>query len=497
VHPEKYLHHDRKKHHTRTQIEEYNIFRDSPLRYMGYANEVGESFRYQFPKFVVPSYVLSFGYCLADAAMSGRKAYNDAQNHGAANNTHSSVAIATVDTLVWQSLASVLIPGATINTIVKSSRWALASSPRPLPSPVVTWLPTAIGLGSIPLIIHPIDEGVDWFMEQTFRKAVHLSSMVVKPAEYNHQQKTAPTTEHAILSNALGSATAGIIARVTTHPLDTAKARLQSVSGSSYRGPMDVLYQTFRTEGVGGLYRGFSTVIVGGTPGTIVYLCSYDIFKDKISSITSSSSQQCASSQDSFMVHFLSGILAETVACLIYVPVDVIKERLQIQHKRDSFQYKGGWDALVQISKNEGLRGIYKGYGATLASFGPFSALYFMFYEKFKLWSKQYDGQESMSLPFQWTVISSAGAGALASFLTSPLDMAKLRLQVQRGSQKSASSTTSYRGISDALSSAFQSGGVQGIFRGAGARMLHFVPATTISMTTYETCRSFFQEVLK
>jgi hypothetical protein len=197
------------------------------------------------------------------------------------------------------------------------------------------------------------------------------------------------------------------------------------------------------------------------------------------------------------MVHFLSGILAETVACLIYVPVDVIKERLQIQHKRDSFQYKGGWDALVQISKNEGLRGIYKGYGATLASFGPFSALYFMFYEKFKLWSKQYDGQESMSLPFQWTVISSAGAGALASFLTSPLDMAKLRLQVQRGSQNSASSTTSYRGISDALSSAFQSGGVQGIFRGAGARMLHFVPATTISMTTYETCRSFFQEVLK
>ena len=25
----------------------YNVFRDSPLRYMGYANEVGESFRYQ------------------------------------------------------------------------------------------------------------------------------------------------------------------------------------------------------------------------------------------------------------------------------------------------------------------------------------------------------------------------------------------------------------------------------------------------------------------
>jgi hypothetical protein len=27
--------------------EDYNIFRDSALRFMGYANEVGESFRYQ------------------------------------------------------------------------------------------------------------------------------------------------------------------------------------------------------------------------------------------------------------------------------------------------------------------------------------------------------------------------------------------------------------------------------------------------------------------
>ena len=34
------------------------------------------------------------------------------------------------------------------------------------------------------------------------------------------------------------------------------------------------------------------------------------------------------------------------------------------------------------ISKQEGLRGIYKGYWATLLSFGPFSALYFGLYEK-------------------------------------------------------------------------------------------------------------------
>src|SRR5210317_163822 len=55
---------------------DYNVFRDSKLRFAGYANEVGESFRYQFPKFVAPSYVVSFGYCFADAIYSGYTTYN-------------------------------------------------------------------------------------------------------------------------------------------------------------------------------------------------------------------------------------------------------------------------------------------------------------------------------------------------------------------------------------------------------------------------------------
>ena len=41
--------------------------------------------------------------------------------------------------------------------------------------------------------------------------------------------------------------------------------------------------------------------------------------------------------EESFAVHFAAGILAETVACLVYVPVDVIKERLQIQQNKSIF----------------------------------------------------------------------------------------------------------------------------------------------------------------
>jgi hypothetical protein len=81
-----------------------------------------------------------------------------------------------------------------------------------------------------------------------------------------------------MLSNVLGSVSASIVARACTHPLDKIKARLQA-SNSTYKGPMDTPIKTVATEGMAGLYRGFGAVILGGTPGTMLYLCSYEAWK--------------------------------------------------------------------------------------------------------------------------------------------------------------------------------------------------------------------------
>lgn len=138
------------------------------------------------------------------------------------------------------------------------------------------------------------------------------------------------------------------------------------------------------------------------------------------------------------------------------------------------------------------------GYGATLASFGSFSALYFVSYEKMKYWTRQYlavspEEESYVDVPFPMVVFSSASAGALASWVTSPLDMAKLRLQVQRGNlaENPGQATPMYRGVVDCLQLTYREGGMKGLFRGAGARVLHFTPAITITMTFYETCRTF------
>jgi hypothetical protein len=225
-------------------------------------------------------------------------------------------------------------------------------------------------------------------------------------------------------------------------------------------------------------------------------------------------------SRSDFVVHFVSGMTAETVSCIIYVPVDVIKERMQVQQVKAAADeggvyYTSTWDAIKQISRTEGIRGIYRGYAATLGSFGPFSALYFVFYEKTKFWARQYvsgsnenhsaRSLENVEIPFPALVVCSGSAGAAAAWLTSPLDMAKLRLQVQRGKRMQSTATKTaenigqyqYRGVVDCLRWSYQQTGVRGLFKGAAARVFHVVPATTVTMTAYETCRSFFRKMLR
>jgi fission process protein 1 len=81
------------------------------------------------------------------------------------------VFIAGADTLIWQSFASVFIPGITINRICALSLLTLKYTVK-LPSKTCKLLTTGIGLACIPFIIKPIDTFVDFVMDETFRKAL-------------------------------------------------------------------------------------------------------------------------------------------------------------------------------------------------------------------------------------------------------------------------------------------------------------------------------------
>ncbi len=154
-----------------------DIFRDTYIRYMGYANELGESFRPLVRVgFVRLSYVIASGYVITDSI---HKMYDAKQNYEHQphdqGNKMKDILKAGIDCLVWQSFASVIIPGITINRIVKLSSYSIRKTHKINHSAVIRKsVPTAIGLISIPLIIHPIDTFVHFAMNSTLRPWMNI-----------------------------------------------------------------------------------------------------------------------------------------------------------------------------------------------------------------------------------------------------------------------------------------------------------------------------------
>ena len=94
---------------------------------MGYANEVGEAFRaLVHVKWVRLSYGVASAYVLADTNDKSRKtAASLPQNE---EGRVGKIAVAAIDTLLWQALASVIIPGFTINRICAGSLYTMAKT---------------------------------------------------------------------------------------------------------------------------------------------------------------------------------------------------------------------------------------------------------------------------------------------------------------------------------------------------------------------------------
>lgn len=71
-------------------------------------------------------------------------------------------------------------------------------------------------------------------------------------------------------------------------------------------------------------------------------------------------------------------MFSSMVAAYITAPFDVVKTRLQVQTVNEG-GYKGVWDALRSIGRDEGARAYFKGAGARALWLGPNSALCMLF----------------------------------------------------------------------------------------------------------------------
>jgi solute carrier family 25 S-adenosylmethionine transporter 26 len=126
--------------------------------------------------------------------------------------------------------------------------------------------------------------------------------------------------------------------------------------------------------------------------------------------------------------HMIAASIGETAACLVRVPTEVVKAKMQ------TGESKGLMDTFRMVLKEKhggplgSLTGaLYRGYGITLMREIPFALIQFPLYERAKLWIG--DWQNSPATPFQSAACGSV-SGGIAAAATTPLDVVKTRLML-------------------------------------------------------------------
>ncbi|EIE21419.1 putative mitochondrial carrier protein [Coccomyxa subellipsoidea C-169] len=305
---------------------------------------------------------------------------------------------------------------------------------------------------------------------------------------------------------------AGIFSGLTTclFPLTVIKTRQMAVEGAP--AGFKVARQILASDGVRGLYRGFGTVIIGVIPARGVYLTTLEATKswslDTAARIAPSEAGQAGLS------NLFAGAVASLVTQSVIVPIDVVSQRLMVAGEpassmgTASISGQGGAAVAAvgapprmngvrmarHVIATEGVLGLYRGFGMSVATFVPSSGIWWGSYGAFQklVWHQVRPPSPHFASaltriphgPSEVMAVQTASAlmaGLSSATLTNGLDVVKTRLQVAE--RVSGRERATFRSVAAQL---VKEEGLRGFSRGLLPRIANTALWGTCMVTAYE-----------
>ncbi|XP_045143840.1 mitochondrial 2-oxodicarboxylate carrier [Echinops telfairi] len=266
------------------------------------------------------------------------------------------------------------------------------------------------------------------------------------------------------------------------HPLDVVKTRFQIQGGVTdlhrYKSLGDSFRVIFRTEGLLGFYKGILPPILAETPKRAVKFFTFEQYKKLLGYMPLSPALTFA----------IAGLGSGLTEAIVVNPFEVVKVGLQAN--RNSFAEQPstlGYARGIIKKEGFGLRGLNKGFTATLGRHGVFNMVYFGFYFNVKtIIPVHQDPTLELLRKFGIGLLS----GTIASVTNIPFDVAKSRIQ---GPQP-VPGQIKYRTCFKTIATIYQEEGFFALYKGLIPKIMRLGPGGAVMLLVYEYTYSWLQE---
>ncbi|KAI8974098.1 mitochondrial carrier domain-containing protein [Pilobolus umbonatus] len=280
------------------------------------------------------------------------------------------------------------------------------------------------------------------------------------------------------------------------HPLDTIKTRIQADTTGNWRR---VVFSRATLQSLG---KGFFVSALGAAGQGGARFSTYELCKSKM--------LPKEKNGWTIPVTALSAVIGDLASSLIKVPREVITAKLQINHYQSS---ASAMYVIQQTLKEEGPKGLFRGFWAIAARDSPFMIILLVSYENFKAFhhrsmkeaferSREYRHKVvagaafeelEADIPTGQSVLYGGISGFLAGYFTTPMDVLRTKMIAHKQSVTVTEMTRSILNHTLSRQNPFRET-YRAFFVGAFPRSVWWFGICGIFFPTYETLKSILSQ---